>query len=140
MLSDERSHIRELVYRRIVAARKEKNSNGVREFRIPILNFEASDYTELVQWQQLDRHESPLTKHISDEEIVTCVKSNDASIVQELAKFPCHTQATERCVRLVTEASASVCGQVSRDGFIRTRIKSRGIMKTFNTKSEFRLV
>jgi len=140
MLSDERTNIRELAYRRILAARSEKKlSSRVREFRIPPINFEAKDYTELVEWQQIDRYEPPLTKHISDEEIVACIKSHDATQVHELEKFPCHTQATERCVRLVTEASASVCGQSSRDGFIRAGILSRGIMKTFNTKSEFRL-
>ena len=123
-----------------MAARKENGlSSRVREFRVPSLNFEAKDYTELVEWQQIDRYEPPLTKHISDDEISACVKSQDVARICELAKFPCHTQATERCVRLVTEASAAVCGETSRDGFIRARIMSRGLMKTFNTKCEFRL-
>ena len=62
MLSDDRTHIRELAYRRIMAARKENGlSSRVREFRVPSLNFEAKDYTELVEWQQIDRYEPPLT-------------------------------------------------------------------------------
>ena len=39
-----------------------------------------------------------------------------------IAQFPCHTQDTERCIRLVTEASAAVCGEAARNGFIRARI------------------
>ena len=62
-----------------------------------------------------------------------------AEQVSEIAQFPCHMQGTERCIRLVTEAAASVCGNLARDGLIRARIASRKLMKTFNTKSEFRL-
>ncbi|KAK4873060.1 hypothetical protein RN001_015089 [Aquatica leii] len=55
----------------------------------------------------------------------------------EILKFPCHTQAVERCIKLVTEASSLVCGAEARDGFIRARISSRTAMPKFNTKSEF---
>ena len=140
MLTDDRVHIRELAYRRILAARKKhRSTTSVGEFRVPLLNFDAEDYTDLVHWQGIDRYEPPLMKDISDEDIAACVKSNDATRIREIAQFPCHTQATERCIRLVTEASAAVCGQAARDGFIRARIKSRTMMKTFETKSEFRL-
>ncbi|KAK4875539.1 hypothetical protein RN001_011961 [Aquatica leii] len=33
----------------------------------------------------------------------------------EILKFPCHTQAVERCIKLVTEASSLVCGAEARD-------------------------
>ena len=35
-------------------------------------------------------------------------------------------------------SSAAVCGAGSRDGFIRSRLESRSIMPTFNTKSEYK--
>ena len=51
MLSDDRTHIRELAYRRILVARKENGSSSrVRKFRVPSLNLEAKEYTELVEW------------------------------------------------------------------------------------------
>ena len=78
-------------------------------------------------------------KHIPDKDIANYVKSNSVAEAHKIALFPCHTQATERCIRLVTEASAKVSGQTARDGFIRAGIASRQIMKTFNTKSEFHL-
>lgn len=57
----------------------------------------------------------------------------------QFPKFPSHTQATERCIRLVTEAFASVVSEDQCDSFIRTRIESTGLMKTFETKSDFPL-
>ena len=78
MLSDERQHIRELAFRRIMAARKETTSNAttaVRQFRVLQLNFEADDYTELVDWQSIDRFLPPVMKYMSDSEIMTCVES-----------------------------------------------------------------
>ena len=54
-------------------------------------------------------------------------------------KFPCHTQAVERCVKVVTEASAAVCDEKSRDGFIRTRLASRELMPTLESKRDFHL-
>lgn len=50
-------------------------------------------------------------------------------------RFPCHTQAEERCVKLVTEALAAVCGETSRHGFIRARNASQQLMPKLETKS-----
>ena len=52
----------------------------------------------------------------------------------KIDKFPCHTQSVERHVKLVTEAAAAVCRPEARDGFIRSKIKARGIMPKFETK------
>jgi len=57
----------------------------------------------------------------------------------DFPKYPCHTQAVERCVKLVTEASSAVCGASARDGFIRVRLESRGLMPSFNTKREYKV-
>ena len=53
------------------------------------------------------------------------------------SKIPCHTQAVERLVKLVTEASKAVCGRKSRDGFISARIASRQLMAKFESKRDF---
>lgn len=37
--------------------------------------------------------------------------------MRKLEKYPCHTQSMERCVKLVTEASVSVCGAEANDDF-----------------------
>ena len=44
----------------------------------------------------------------------------------------------KRCVKLVTEAPLAVCGEKSRDGFIRSRLQACLLMPVFNTKTEYR--
>ena len=50
-------------------------------------------------------------------------------------KYPCHTQSVERTVKIVTEASQAVCGQLNRDGFIHSRLEGRRIMP-FSTQRQ----
>ncbi|KAK4883922.1 hypothetical protein RN001_000193 [Aquatica leii] len=136
MLADDRKYIRELGLRRILKCRQAKhNVNLVREFNIPSFNFNADDYFELVSWQSLTITEPPLTVKTSDNELQEMISDVPAEI--EMLKFPCHSQAVERCVKLVTEASAAVCGYEARDGFIRSRIASRVSLPKFETKGQY---
>ena len=135
MITDERKHIRELGLRRILKARSDRVA-GIRKFTIPELNFNSSDYIELIDWQRTAITEPPLIMDISDAVVADLVKSGDSQII-DFPRFPCHTQAVERCVKLVTQASAGVCGQTSRDGIIRLRLEGRRIMPTFNTKAQY---
>ncbi|ESO00438.1 hypothetical protein HELRODRAFT_175868 [Helobdella robusta] len=61
--------------------------------------------------------------------------ANPTENLKELVNFI--TKAVERCVKLLTEASISVCGPEARDRFIRTRIKARQDIQIFNTKSQY---
>lgn len=143
MLADHRHSIRELGARRILKARKQSSQsvhkNFVREFTVPKINFLANDYVELIDWQTSVITEPPLTKNMAEEDIFNLknIEGGLSTVKPEYAKFPCHTQAVERCVKLVTEASLAVCDSSSRDGFIRARIESRKSMPSFNTKREF---
>jgi len=75
-----------------------------------------------------------MTKHLAEAELQDCVKNRNNQLVKNLPQFPCHTQATERHIRLVTKASAAICTE-QRDGFIRFGIESRKKMKTFDNKA-----
>jgi len=111
MLTDERKHIRELACRRILAARRKNLSRKtIREFRVPKLNFSAENYIDLVDWSSVEKYDPPLMKNTksTDEELEAYVSNPETTKYVDLPKFPCHTQATERCIRLVTEASAAV--------------------------------
>lgn len=137
MLNDERLHIRELSLRRILKSRETSNSGTsatVREFTVPKLNFNAESYEELINWQTCKVTEPPFTAQISKVELLELIKSVPK---MNLVEFPCHTQAVERTVKLVTEASLAVAGTEARDGFIMTKLKSRSGMPNFNTKKEF---
>ena len=50
---------------------------------------------------------------------------------------PCHNQCVERHVKMVTEAAAQVERFERRDGLIRQKIKSRKLLKKFDTKVQF---
>ena len=138
MLTDERSAIRELGLRRIMRARASKTRlRGVRCFEVPTLNFDAAEYIDMINWQNCVITEPPATKSLSDEELESLVRTPETPVVQ-FPRFPCHTQAVERSVKAVTEASIAVMGQEARDGFIRSRINARAIMPTFETKNQYR--
>ena len=136
MIQDERSHIRELSWRRIKKAREQCKGKSVRIFKILPLNFEAAVYTDMIRWVDAEVTEPPITRKLSDEEIEELIKTKE---MKNFDRLPCHTQAVERCVKLVTEASSSVCGTKFRDGFIRARIECRKKMPSFETKAQFRI-
>ena len=138
MLTDDRPEIRELALRRILKARKQETGSQMRLFSVPILNFQATSYIEMIDWGNIPITEPPITMDIADETLITMIRAHSTPTL-EFARYPCHTQAVERHIKLVTEASERVCGQESRDGFIRTRLQSRSKMPKFDTKAEHTL-
>lgn len=137
MIIDERKHIRELGFRRILKARQSVETNEIRVFKPPKINFEAKDYTEIIDWQSCILTPPPLLQNVTDEEIKLIV-SQDSTQILDFKKYPCHTQAVERCVKLVSEASSKVCGHIARDGFIRSTLVSRTNMPEFSSKVQFK--
>lgn len=136
MIMDERQHVRELGLRRVLKARESCKGKSIRNFRVPTLDFNAIDYIDMVQWDICNVTPPPLLRNVPDEEIEEMIKTG-RPFTSDFAKFPCHTQAVERCVKLVTEASKSVCGTEARDGFIRTTLLSRSVMPEFSSKAAF---
>src|SRR6218665_1337628 len=113
-ISDTRKHIRALGLRRILKSRNDSHpENGVQAFVIPELNFAASDYIDLIDWQNLSITEPPVLSTLSRTDLWEIIASDCVPVFQ-FPKFPCHTQSVERSVKLVTEASAAVVGQTSR--------------------------
>src|SRR6218665_131591 len=82
-------------------------------FVIPELNFAASNYIDLIDWQNLSITEPPVFSTLSRTDLWEIIASDCVPVFQ-FPKFPCHTQSVERSVKLVTEASAAVVGQTSR--------------------------
>ncbi|GBM96139.1 hypothetical protein AVEN_44796-1 [Araneus ventricosus] len=116
--------MRELVLRRTLNCRQIiKVERTFHEFYIPTLNFKADDYVHLFDWHSVTLTEPPLTVSISDNELKEMIL--DIPVEIDILRFLCYLQAVEHCVKLVTEASAAMCGSDARDGFIRSRITSR---------------
>ena len=55
----------------------------------------------------------------------------------KIPALPCHTQSVERHIKLVTEASSSVCDHLNREGYIRNKLKSRAATPQFNSKCQW---
>lgn len=104
ILGDDRKYVRELALRRILKCRASKTDHQLRDFKVPDLKFDAADYTELINWQS-DVTEPPLTKTIPEAELRQMIGNIPNTI--EILNFPCHTQAVERHIQLVTDASTS---------------------------------
>ena len=76
-------------------------------------------------------YEPPVLKHLLNKEI-EAFQQHKLNL-----EHPCHNQAVERHIKLVSEASTAVAGFKNRDGLIRQKIRSRKLIKTFNTKKQF---
>ena len=81
------------------------------------------------------RTEPPMKMKLLAEQLEEAKTSH--ALVILLEKFPCHTQAVERCVKLVTKASLSVCGHKNRDGMIRVKLLSQKNIPQFEKKSDY---
>src|SRR6218665_1022860 len=130
MITDHRPHIRELGLRRVMKARAAHHIGQIRRFKVPAeLNFNAVEYFDMIDWAVCPISDPPILKAMTDSELKDLITA-EVTLTVVSPKFPCHTQAAERHVKLVTEAAKAVCGQNSQDGFIRARVASRQLIPT----------
>jgi len=135
MLLDEEEHVRELGWRRILKCRI-NSSGGRRIFVLPKLNFDAVHYYEMINWQTTAISEPPVVSCLSNTVIENYIKSRMLPS-EFFPSFPCHTQAVERAVKLVTEASGCVVKSSERDGYILAKLQSRKKIPRFDAKKDF---
>ena len=107
-------------------------STSIRKFVIPKFIFKANDYTELFDWKTAKFLEPPLTMKLSVDEIRGFILT-----LLELLRYPCHTQAVERGIKVVSEAASAVIGEEARDGLIRQKLLSRMDSGQCHTKASF---
>lgn len=146
MLNDERQEIRYQGWIKILQARekdKENNSNNVvvREFVIPKLNFNCEDYTSMIDLENENITSPPILNGIDIDldNIINLAseKISEMDLQIDLNSIPCHTQAVERAIKIVTEASCSLYDNDKRLGFILNTLNSRNNMANFETKKNF---
>ena len=80
--------------------------------------------------------EPALTKNISELNLMLYIATSDLTY-SSFPKFPCHSQAVERAVQLVSEVSRLVCGYERREGIIKNKLMSRSEMPKIDTKKDF---
>ena len=108
-----------------IRGENEYGDTSVRPRKTPKMDLSATSLTKLISWRVNEAMEPVFTCSLSKENIMGfLVKPYD------VPKFSIHTQSTERAVKQVTEAAASVVGHEARDGFIRARAHHREVMPT----------
>ena len=108
------------------------SNSQVRKFVLPKVNFSATSYTELIDWESAKLTEPPFTLDFKEADLFAI---KEAPL--EVPNYPCHTQAVERAIKLVSEASAAVVGQEAREGFISQQIKERQELSKFESKKDY---
>ena len=89
-----------------IRAGEEFGDTSVRPRRTPKINLNASGLQNLIPWKIEDCHEPVFICKLSTSKIRE-LEDSPLSVPQ----FSIHTQSTERCVKMVTEAAAAVAGQ-----------------------------
>jgi hypothetical protein len=103
MLGDTSREVRDLAVKKIgEIIRNKPTQNAVRKFKVPSINFKASSYTNLIDWNTDIFTEPPLTINMSVEELTNFVEGVED---HEIFKYPCHTQGT------AVSASCQKCPQ-----------------------------
>ena len=94
MATHERPHIRPPALRHVLAARSSQNETDTtpRIFKVPLLNFEAQDYTELINLSSNKRADLPIFRSFQATQVEENIHTSD---LLQLKSFPCHTQAVE---------------------------------------------
>ena len=95
----------------------------IRRFRRPNLNHKAKVYYKIMNMNLPDMEEPPATKHLCNKELEAIRQ------IPFRLKHPCHNQAVERHIQVVSESSAVVRLFERRDGLIRQKLKSRKLIK-----------
>lgn len=135
MFFDDRPEIRELAVRRIQRAR-ETRSASVRKFIKPakLLNFEATDYNFLIQWQKIEKYTPPpLLEMFATETLFGMIKTKP----KPESIFPPHSQSVERMIRVVSDVSTLVIGKDKRDSYIRSIIDAREKRPVFKSRQNY---
>ena len=117
----------------------DENGEQVLPRVLPEINFSADEYYKIIDWSSVRITLPPILNKVTNQELSEKLSSNSLFLDWEFLKYPWHTIAVERMVKLVTEASCQVCRSDARDGFIRCTLLSRQSMPNFGTKNQFSL-
>ena len=97
---------------------------------MPAINTKAKVYYKLVNLDDPDICEPPVISGLTDEELQN-VKNQKL-----LLPYPCHTQAVERKIKVVSECSAQVVERKRVDG-LGQKLRSRKIIKCYDAKKDY---
>ena len=106
---------------------------SVIKFLLPFLSNKAKSFHKIVNRNEQRLQELPVLRDLTDIQ-VEALRTSPLKIYN-----PCHDQAVERHIKAVTEASMQATNFQTRDGIITQKLKSRTLMKVYDTERQFLL-
>ena len=88
--------------------------------------------------ENIEYADPPMMKNLSNEEVDAWVSLENPR-KYPLLELPCHTQAVERHIKLVSEASAKAVSAEAKDGIVKTTIRSRIQIPSYCSKKDYKL-
>ena len=132
-LCDDDKNLRDFAVDKILQLRDgdEFGKTNKRIYKAPTLNFAATSYVDLIDWNSTTVTESIITASLS---------SLSLNLLREnkliLPPYPSHTQSVERVIREITDVSAKCVGQEKRHGMLLARYSGRKAMPKAETKRD----
>ena len=140
MLVDEEEEIRRRAVNVIMKIRQgeilsemEKTGSGLRVFRVPKLNWDAQDFTQIIDWDVESLCEPPVTKTLTEDDLR---KAYAAPL--DIPKHPNNSQSVEGAIKLVSEACHQVYGQERRHELCLSKQAARKENPSYTTKKNFK--
>ena len=120
IVNDGDMNVRREGWFKILLARRGEINNEIRQFNIPKINFNCTTYKDMIDFDEIELTVPPLFNQIQVD-LDTLDEISEKKLGQlyldiDLNHTPCHTQAVERCIKIVTEASISLSHDVQRLG------------------------
>ena len=135
MLVSDQQELRDFAVAKIISIRKGSTYGNTshRPYRMPVINTEATDLRDLIEWSNPDvqLHEPLLTCNLNSSQLMDIIETK-----MKVPDFPVHGQSIERCVKIVSKASATVFGKKTRDGFIKATLLHRKLMSSNESKQD----
>ncbi|XP_017466070.1 PREDICTED: uncharacterized protein LOC108358985 [Rhagoletis zephyria] len=133
MITDADPEIRNDWYEKIKTARQYPPA-GLRVFKVPkrgVINFESKSYVSMIDWSQFKITEPPCVQFYPDSEL-TMFQFSENEVIN-IPEFLCHSQNTERFVRVVSESASAVTDE-KRLGHIFAKLESRDQYKSLDSR------
>lgn len=137
MLFDDKKTVRESALKKILYIRDNLHDpTKLREYNKPAINFESTDYINLINLDNDENlSEPPFTANIPYEYLVSYIELDSPPLSDP--EIPCHIQGTERYVQLLTSVSHRVV-QNNRDDVMTVTAESRKLLPRIESKQDLR--
>ena len=109
----------------------ETGDTSKRVFKPPPINFDATSYLQLIDWESVPVTESVITASFS---ILTLDSFRKQKLV--LPPFPSHTQSVKSVIREPSDVSGKCAGFEKRHGMLLARYASRAVTPKIESKQD----